>query len=211
MKKACLVLTLLGLVLLVPNMAKADGTLGLTDCSNVGGGTPITLDNTNWPGFSVMVTLCQDSNTITVGGVSWVGLPTSLMGLDMVFWNGSAATALGAGTSSGWTVDSNCTGAGAPPCNADGFGDFFGSASSPGDPGNVGLTWVFNGDPGDEFAVHLRFGGDCSTFVSNADYPGTNGTNSNCTPVPEPATLTLLGTGLLGLAGVVRKRLGKKA
>jgi hypothetical protein len=28
-------------------------------------------------------------------------------------------------------------------------------------------------------------------------------------PVPEPATLTLFGTGLLSLAGVVRRKLGK--
>jgi hypothetical protein len=30
-------------------------------------------------------------------------------------------------------------------------------------------------------------------------------------PVPEPATLTLFGTGLLSLAGLVRKKLGKSA
>jgi len=39
---------------------------------------------------------------------------------------------------------------------------------------------------------------------------GPNGSNPNppaCTPVPEPGTLALFGTGLLSLAGVIRRRI----
>jgi len=39
----------------------------------------------------------------------------------------------------------------------------------------------------------------------------TFSTDGNITSVPEPASLTLLGTGLLGLAGFARRKYGKKS
>jgi len=67
------------------------------------------------------------------------------------------------------------------------------------------VVFIFSGLPtgftlsGNVGNVSFQYG----TSLSEPNIPCTNG----CTPVPEPGTLALFGTGLLSLAGVIRRRI----
>jgi hypothetical protein len=191
--KLLVTLAAIALALLIPSGASAACASG-----------QITLSNTNTTGFGVTVCLTLSGNTLTLNSISNTSGLT-VVGVDALGYGTSATIVSDTDTSGVWAAKS-----GSSPFSIDGFGDFVSEITNPGGTGGApsqpSFSWTFSASPGSDLVLHIRFSNGCSTFVSNRTTDSA-APDANCGVVPEPGTLALFGSGLVAIAGIIRRRL----
>jgi hypothetical protein len=195
------VVAALAVVMFMGPMAKADS------CS----GTAIALTVNNVGLTSTSVNFCAADNgdgtfDLTLEDPTNFPNSSTLFFINQFNWDGTASFDSDT-SSSGWALPNG----NATSFQADGFGKFNSEVDHTGNTGTVGTTIEFSGSIGDLGPIAVHAGSNtCTGWFTNAEDAETNSGGGACTPtsqVPEPGSLALFGTGLLGMAGFLRRKL----